>query len=151
LELLEVHRINLNILTEKKPLSNLTTVLERSVWTDRMLDALDKGVKGGVWFSLIDKVYRPATLYAAWLVVKANRGSAGSDRQSIQDFERNLTDNRTLFFKQQQWRIIDFRRLDAEQLHEGRGYVCQARFLYFGVKEYTLLPGGIVDDEPHRI
>ena len=67
--------------------------VERSVWTDRMLEALDKGVKGEVWFSLIDKVYRPATLHAAWLAVKAKRGRAGSDRQSIEDFERNLTDN----------------------------------------------------------
>jgi RNA-directed DNA polymerase len=67
--------------------------VERSVWTDRMLEALDKGVKGGVWFSLIDKVYRPTTLYAGWLTVKANKGSAGSDRQSIKDFEENLTDN----------------------------------------------------------
>lgn len=67
--------------------------VERSVWTDRMLEALEKGVKGGVWFSLIDKVYRPTTLYAAWLKVKANKGSAGSDHQSIADFERNLTDN----------------------------------------------------------
>jgi hypothetical protein len=25
---------------------------ERTVWTERMLEALDKGVKGGVWFSL---------------------------------------------------------------------------------------------------
>jgi RNA-directed DNA polymerase len=55
--------------------------------------ALEKGVKGGVWFSLIDKVYRPTTLYAAWLKVKANKGSAGSDHQSIADFEQNLTDN----------------------------------------------------------
>jgi RNA-directed DNA polymerase len=30
--------------------------VERSVWTERMLEALGKGVKGGVWFSLIDKV-----------------------------------------------------------------------------------------------
>ena len=67
--------------------------VERSVWTDRMLEALDKGVKGGVWFSLIDKIYRPTTLYAAWFTVKANKGSAGSDRQSIGEFERNLTDN----------------------------------------------------------
>ncbi len=29
---------------------------EPCVWTDRMLAALDKGVKGGTWFSLIDKV-----------------------------------------------------------------------------------------------
>jgi RNA-directed DNA polymerase len=67
--------------------------VERSVWTERMLEALEKGVKGGVWFSLIDKVYRPTTLYAAWLTVKANKGSAGADRESIQKFERNLTDN----------------------------------------------------------
>ena len=38
--------------------------VERSIWTDRMLEALEAGVKGGVWFSLIDKVYRPQTLYA---------------------------------------------------------------------------------------
>jgi RNA-directed DNA polymerase len=67
--------------------------VERSVWTERMLEALEKGVKGGVWFSLIDKVYRPSTLYAAWLSVKANKGSAGSDHQSIEAFERNLTQN----------------------------------------------------------
>ena len=67
--------------------------VERSVWTDRMLEALEKGVKGGVWFSLIDKVYRPTTLYSAWVSVKANKGSAGSDRQSIKDFEASLTDN----------------------------------------------------------
>jgi len=58
-----------------------------------MLEALDTGVKGGVWFSLIDKVLRPTTLYAAWITVKANKASAGSDRQSIKDFERNLTGN----------------------------------------------------------
>jgi hypothetical protein len=27
--------------------------VERLVWTERMLEALEKGVKGGVWFSLI--------------------------------------------------------------------------------------------------
>jgi RNA-directed DNA polymerase len=67
--------------------------VERSIWTDRMLEALEKGVKGGVWFSLIDKVVRSTTLQAAWLTVKANQGSAGSDRQSIEDFERNLPAN----------------------------------------------------------
>jgi len=35
-----------------------------------MLDALEQGVKGGCWFSLIDKVIRPGTLYAAWGLVK---------------------------------------------------------------------------------
>jgi RNA-directed DNA polymerase len=67
--------------------------VERSVWTERMLETLEQGVKGGVWFSLIDKVYRSSTLYAAWLTVKANKGSAGSDHQSIEAFERELKRN----------------------------------------------------------
>jgi len=67
--------------------------VERSVWTDRMLEALDKGVKGGIWFSLIDKVVRPCTLQAAWALVKANKGSAGSDHQSIDEFESGLAGN----------------------------------------------------------
>jgi len=65
--------------------------VERSIWTERMLEALNQGVKGGVWFSLIDKVYRSRTLLAAWATVKRNGGSAGVDHQRIKDFERNLT------------------------------------------------------------
>jgi RNA-directed DNA polymerase len=64
--------------------------VEHSIWTERMLEALVKGVKGGVWFSLIDKVFRPGTLYAAWATVKRNGGSAGVDHQGIKDFERDL-------------------------------------------------------------
>ena len=67
--------------------------VERSVWTDRMLEALDKGVKGGVWFSLIDKVYRPKTLYAAWQTVKRNGGSAGTDHENVERFEQKLEEN----------------------------------------------------------
>jgi RNA-directed DNA polymerase len=67
--------------------------VERSIWTDRMLEALEQGVKGGVWFSLIDKVYRPKTLYAAWKAVKRNRGSAGTDHESIERFEQKLEEN----------------------------------------------------------
>jgi RNA-directed DNA polymerase len=66
--------------------------VERSVWTERMLEALEKGVKGGVWFSLIDKIFRPTTLYAAWTTVKRNGGSAGSDHQSTEAFEAGLAD-----------------------------------------------------------
>jgi RNA-directed DNA polymerase len=64
--------------------------VERHVWTERMLEALVKGVKGGVWFSLIDKIQRPKTLNAAWTAVKRNGGGAGSDHQSIEDFEKDL-------------------------------------------------------------
>jgi RNA-directed DNA polymerase len=64
--------------------------VERHVWTERMLEALVKGVKGGVWFSLIDKIQRPSTLTAAWAAVKRNGGAAGSDHQSIEDFAKDL-------------------------------------------------------------
>ena len=40
-----------------------------------MVSALVNGVRGGRWFSLIDKVYAPATLAAAWTRVRANRGA----------------------------------------------------------------------------
>jgi RNA-directed DNA polymerase len=51
-----------------------------------MLAALDNGVKGGKWFSLIDKVYRAETLKAAWQKVAKNAGAAGVDGQSIERF-----------------------------------------------------------------
>jgi RNA-directed DNA polymerase len=63
--------------------------VDRTVWTERMLAALGNGVKGNKWFSLIDKVYRQSTLQAAWEQVRANRGAAGIDRQSIEGFAAN--------------------------------------------------------------
>lgn len=60
--------------------------LEATVWTARMVSALGNGVKGGKWYSLMDKVYAPATLQAAWAKVRANRGAAGVDGQSIERF-----------------------------------------------------------------
>ena len=60
--------------------------VDRAIWTERMLAALGNGVKGNKWFSLIDKVYRASTLQAAWTQVKANRGAAGIDRQSVEGF-----------------------------------------------------------------
>src|SRR5712692_7252198 len=62
--------------------------VEPTVWTERMLTALEKGVKGGVWFSLIDKVFALPTLTAAWAKVQANAGAAGIDRESVEMFER---------------------------------------------------------------
>lgn len=63
--------------------------VDRAIWTERMLAALGNGVKGNKWFSLIDKVYRPSTLQAAWQQVKANKGAAGIDRQSVKRFAAN--------------------------------------------------------------
>jgi RNA-directed DNA polymerase len=60
--------------------------VEATVWSERMLAALENGVRGGKWFSLIDKVYRKETLKAAWHKVKQNAGAAGVDGQSVKQF-----------------------------------------------------------------
>lgn len=60
--------------------------VDRDIWTERMLAALDNGVQGGKWFSVIDKVYRPATLQSAWQQVRRNKGAAGIDRVSVERF-----------------------------------------------------------------
>jgi len=62
---------------------------EASIWTERMVSALVNGVKGGKWFSLVDKAIRPTTLEAAWRKVERNKGSAGVDGQSIERFAAN--------------------------------------------------------------
>ena len=51
-----------------------------------MLTALEDGVKGGVWYALMDKVYRRENLWSAWLKVQANHGAAGVDGQSVTRF-----------------------------------------------------------------
>src|SRR3990172_7498334 len=62
--------------------------VEPSVWTRRMLAALDAGVKGGVWFSLMDKVYAPRNLESAYRKVASNRGSAGVDQMTVRRYGR---------------------------------------------------------------
>ena len=69
--------------------------VEPSVWTDRMLTALETGVKGGRWFSLVDKVYALPTLRAAFARVKANQGAAGVDHQTVAMYEAQLDANLT--------------------------------------------------------
>ena len=67
--------------------------VERCVWTQRMLTALDEGVTGGKWFRLIDKVYAPQMLAAAFARVEANAGAAGVDHQTITMFANRLEQN----------------------------------------------------------
>jgi len=93
--------------SENKPASVLETTkqagevrarwlwTEPTAWTERMLTALEQGVKGGKWFSLIDKVCSRSVLLSAYQSVKANRGSPGVDRQTIEMFEKRLDDNLT--------------------------------------------------------
>ncbi|MFZ6028287.1 MAG: group II intron reverse transcriptase/maturase [Chloroflexota bacterium] len=58
-----------------------------------MLTALEKGVKGGKWYSLMDKVSSLGNLRAAFAKVKANKGSPGVDHQTIAMFEHCLEEN----------------------------------------------------------
>ena len=76
---------------------NLTIALRRSA--DKYLsyrrDSLDgkwreKKMK---WYSLIDKVYSLPNLLESWHEVRKNRGAGGVDKESIEEFERNLNQN----------------------------------------------------------
>ena len=75
--------------------------VEAGIWTERMScwkrapsarPALESGVKGGKWFSLMDKVFAPKTLALAWTKVRANKGAAGVDGQSIERFAARADD-----------------------------------------------------------
>jgi RNA-directed DNA polymerase len=58
-----------------------------------MLSALEEGVKGGVWFSLMDKVCKKSNLKSSSAKVVANGGSAGVDHVSVEAFANHLDEN----------------------------------------------------------
>jgi hypothetical protein len=60
------------------------------VWTPRMLTALERGVTGGRWYTLMDKVSAVPTLRAAFARVKANRGAAGVDHVTVAMYDPRL-------------------------------------------------------------
>ncbi len=51
-----------------------------------MLETLERGVKGGKWHSLFDKVIREESLRAGWTRVEERGGAGGIDRMSIAMF-----------------------------------------------------------------
>jgi len=55
-----------------------------------MLATLETGVKGGKWFSLVDKVWREDNLRAAFERVAANNGSAGVDHVGVTQYAERL-------------------------------------------------------------
>lgn len=61
---------------------------EASVWTERMLATLERGIKGGKWFSLIDKVWRIENLQSATEQVLRNQGGAGVDGQTCEQYRK---------------------------------------------------------------
>ena len=67
--------------------------VEPTIWTARMLTALEQGVKGGKWFSLIDKIQPEDTLLVAFSQVASNKGAAGVDHVTVTMFDRRLDEN----------------------------------------------------------
>jgi RNA-directed DNA polymerase len=55
-----------------------------------MLTTLEQGVRGGRWYTLMDKVAALPTLRAAFARVKVNRGAAGVDHVTVAMYERRL-------------------------------------------------------------
>jgi RNA-directed DNA polymerase len=53
--------------------------VEGSVWTKQMLATLNQGIKGGKWYSLIDKVWKEENLDSALRAVIRNKGGGGID------------------------------------------------------------------------
>ncbi len=72
---------------------------ERGVWTESMLIALERGIKGNKWFSLIDKVASERTLGIAWEKVRSNAGACGVDGISVGFFAKD-TQRRLLAVKE---------------------------------------------------
>jgi len=65
--------------------------VERSVWTERMVECLRRGgPDGGKWYSLHDKVFATKTLSAGFARVLANRGSPGVDGVTVEVFSKRL-------------------------------------------------------------
>lgn len=62
---------------------------QRGVWSEKMLIALERGIKGGVWFSLIDKVCAERTLQLAWERVQSNAGACGVDGMTVEHFAKD--------------------------------------------------------------
>lgn len=61
---------------------------EAAVWTERMVATLERGIKGGKWFSLMDKVWKKENLQSATQKVLRNKGGAGVDGQSCELYRR---------------------------------------------------------------
>ena len=101
--------------------------VEPTVWTPRMLTALEQGVKGGTWYSLIDKVCSETTLQAAFAEVAANKGAAGVDHISIKNFSKDKDAN--------------LRRL-SEELRQGTYQPQQIR------RHYIPKPGSTTEMRP---
>lgn len=74
--------------------------MEASVWTPRMLKALETGMGEGKWFRLIDKVWSEKNLQSALEQVLYNGGSAGVDGRSVAAVGRQSEEEIAILHKQ---------------------------------------------------
>jgi RNA-directed DNA polymerase len=88
---------------------------EPSVWTNRMLTALEQGVKGGRWHTLIDKVIRDGNLAASFARVAANQGAPGVDHVTVDAFGARLSEERARL--QQELRAGTYRPQAVRRRH----------------------------------
>jgi RNA-directed DNA polymerase len=69
--------------------------VEGSVWTVRMLAALERGQAEQRWYSLSDKVWKEANLASALATVVANQGGSGVDGQTVKGLEKRRAETIT--------------------------------------------------------
>jgi RNA-directed DNA polymerase len=69
--------------------------VEAEVWSERMLTTLERGIEGGKWFALIDKVWSEKNLSLSIDKVVENGGCAGIDRQNV----RQMADHKEMEVK----------------------------------------------------
>lgn len=75
------------------------TLESSAVWTPRMLATLERGIKGGQWYSLIDKVWNETTLTLAAGAVIRNGGAPGIDHRTTRQLEEELKEEVSLLGK----------------------------------------------------
>ena len=92
-----------------------TTKQDKVRELQRTLYRAAKADPGRRFHALYDKVYRRDVLERAWELVRANRGAAGIDRQTIADVERygvgRLLDELAADLREGRWRPLPARRV----------------------------------------
>ena len=80
------------------PPTDVRSWANRAVWTKRMLSTLvERRLKHGKWYSLIDKVTGELNLFGAARKVVGRKGAAGVDGQDWESFEEQIiVETRTL-------------------------------------------------------
>src|SRR5215204_2659706 len=92
-----------------------TVEVDKVIKLQRTLYRAAKADPGRRFHALHDKVHRRDLLERAWGLVRANRGAAGIDRQTIADVERygtsRLLDELAADLREGRWRPLPARRV----------------------------------------